>query len=859
MRLAPIAIMVACDPHAPAFERHGEPVSVGVALPRGGAHRDDHWALLDPAGAHVPLQVTTLDWWGDGSVRWVLVEFQADLLAGATSRYSLVHQTPSAAEALTLSVEHAGEAMRVDTGAAAFDLRRNGPAFLSQASVDGVALLGASAIDAEDLQGGRYQFRPRQLTLERVGAVTAVVRIDGGLCGANEVAWLDARLHLQFFAGLGTVKASLAITNPRAARHPGGAWDLGDPGSVLIRDLSVRLTPTASSAGETWASLDCGEPMTPAGPRFSVTQVSSGGSNWRHPNHMNREGQVPELFRGFRAWRREAEVTGLRATPIASIGSGNARISIAMPRFWEVFPKALVLGPQECTIGILPKQYSDTHELQGGERTTFTFLACVGRETVSAEPLAWARSPLSVAAEPQSYRLAGAWAPLAAGTAETRANYELLVNQAIEGDHAFALRRDAIDEYGWRNFGEIYADHEAVNANPPDGGQAIDAMVSHYNNQYDAVAGFATRFLQTGDSRWWAAMDQLAAHVTDIDLYHTTRDRAAYNGGYFWHTQHHAPAGTATHRAYSRRSGTSGGGPSAEHNYTTGLLLHHFLTGSAASRAAVIQLADWVLDMDDGRKSRFRWIDRSDTGLASGTRSPDFHGPGRGAGNSINALLDAHRLTGFRHYLDKADSLIARCVHPDDDPESFDLKDAENRWSYTVFLQALGKYLDHRADRGLIDEPFAYARAVLLNYASWMAANERPYLDAPDRLEHPTETWAAQDVRKAAVFEFAARHAVGDDARGQFLAKADFFFDYAVTALRASPTGRLSRPLVLLLAYGFQRPLMPLPTEASVALPAPSVNRAPFVPLRRRLLRRLVLAGAGLSAAALVLLVLFIS
>ena len=59
------------------------------------------------------------------------------------------------------------------------------------------------------------------------------------------------------------------------------------------------------------------------------------------------------------------------------------------------------------------------------------------------------------------------------------------------------------------------------------------------------------------------AGDELAGHVTDIDIYHTSRDRAAYNGGYFWHTQHYQPAGTATHRAYSSARGSSGGGPSA--------------------------------------------------------------------------------------------------------------------------------------------------------------------------------------------------------------------------------------------------------------------------------------------------------
>jgi hypothetical protein len=240
------------------------------------------------------------------------------------------------------------------------------------------------------------------------------------------------------------------------------------------------------------------------------------------------------------------------------------------------------------------------------------------------------------------------------------------------------------------------------------------------------------------------------------------------------------------------------------------------------------------------------------------TRSPDFHGPGRGAGNSINALLDAHRLTGEPRYLEKAEALVARCVHPDDDPAAIDPLDAENRWSYTVFLQALGKYLEYRAERGFIDAHYDYARAVLLRFASWMLANERPYLDTPERLEYPTETWAAQDIRKAAVFEFAARHSPDPSVRARFQSRADSFVDYAVTALFNSPTGRLTRPLVLLLAYGFQRPMLDvkLATGSDDATP---IDRKLFTPLRQRIARRLAWAGAGISAAALVVLVLLIS
>lgn len=887
MAFRPIVITVSPDPAVPplrgglpgtqhaesarlgAFERHGEPVSIGVACPRGAAERATRWSLTDQRGRSVPVQTTTLDRWGDGSVRWLLAEFQADVLGGAPSYYALMPDDGAESEGPGIAIEHAGEVLRVSTGATVIDVPRAGAGFLAAARVQEASLLRSAAIVAEDDRGLRRQFLVRRAAVERAGALRAVIRLDGEFAGADGRAWLDAAVRLHFFAGLGTVTADVEVTNPRAARHPGGAWDLGDAGSVLIRDLSIIVATECGEHAELWGSIDHSDHIEPAGERFAVYQDSSGGSNWQHVNHVNRDNRVTTTFRGFRAMRDGRFVEGLRATPIASIGGGASRVSVALPRFWQIFPKSIEAERGCCSVGMLPRVYGDLHELQGGERTTMSLALCFGRDTVTAEPLAWVRAPLSLSADPLSYRQAAAWSPLAAGSRLAAEGYEALVNTAVKGDDTFEQRREVIDEYGWRNFGELYADHEAVipgAGNRP--ASARDAsygevtpetgIVSHYNNQYDALAGFITRFMQTADRRWWSLADDLARHVADIDLYHTTHDRAAYNGGYFWHTEHYQAAGTATHRAYSKRSGTSGGGPCSEHNYTTGLMLHHFLTGCEQSRAAVIQLANWVIDMDDGRKSRFRWIDRRDTGLASVTRSPDFHGPGRGAGNSINALLDAHRLTGEPRYLEKAEVLIARSVHPDDDPAAINPLDAENRWSYTVFLQTLGKYLEYRAERGWLDGHFEYARSVLLKWALWMRDHERPYLDAPEQLEFPTETWAAQDIRKAAVFEFAARHTADDLTRASLLARADSFVDYAISTLLQAPTGRLTRPLVLLLAYGFQRPMLDH-AIATRPLPLRAIERERFTPLRQRVKTRLALAGAGLSAAALVVLVLLIS
>jgi hypothetical protein len=283
-------------------------------------------------------------------------------------------------------------------------------------------------------------------------------------------------------------------------------------------------------------------------------------------------------------------------------------------------------------------------------------------------------------------------------------------------------------------------------------------------------------------------------------------------------------------------------------------MLHHFLTGDPQSREAAIGLARWVVDMDDGTRGVFRWIDRGDTGWASQTASGDNHGPGRGAAHSVHALLDGHRLTGDRELLNKAEQIIRRTVHPDDEPADRNLLDREARWSYTAYLQELGRYLDYKGELRELDGMYAYARASLLTYARWMAANEYPYLDKPQELEFPNETWAAQDVRKSEAFDFAALHASGDE-RNVFLERADFFWRYSVRTLAGLATRTRTRPLVLMLGHGFLRAHMdespderaPAPVDRCESFP----RARPFVHINARVKRRVAALAIGAGSAVL--------
>ena len=230
-------------------------------------------------------------------------------------------------------------------------------------------------------------------------------------------------------------------------------------------------------------------------------------------------------------------------------------------------------------------------------------------------------------------------------------------------------------------------------------------------------------------------------------------------------------------------------------------MLYHFLTGDPQAREAVCELADWVLAMDDGERTVLALLDPGPTGWASQTGSPDFHRAGRGAGNSINALLDGFRLTRRRGYLDKAEALIRRCVHPEEDPAALGLDEPEYRWSYLVFLQVLGKYLHLKLELGERDYLFRYARAALLRFADWMVAHEQPYQDVLDRVLIPTESWPATDVRKAHVLDVAAAFAP-PGKRSRYRQKAAFFFRRSLEDVQRYPTATLARPLTILVANG---------------------------------------------------------
>ena len=69
--------------------RREEPVSTGVPLSRGSAVRLDQLNVRTSTGESVPAQFRALSRWPDDSLKWVLVDFQAEVEASGRAVYIL--------------------------------------------------------------------------------------------------------------------------------------------------------------------------------------------------------------------------------------------------------------------------------------------------------------------------------------------------------------------------------------------------------------------------------------------------------------------------------------------------------------------------------------------------------------------------------------------------------------------------------------------------------------------------------------------------------------------------------------------------------------------------------------------------
>ena len=356
---------------------------------------------------------------------------------------------------------------------------------------------------------------------------------------------------------------------------------------------------------------------------------------------------------------------GLRATPIVvDLARHDAGSRSTMPHFWQNFPKAIEASADRSSrCGCFRGQFADLHELQGGEQKTHDVLCCRSAPTASPTHRSTGAGRRTVASRRPEWALSSGAVPFLAPPRPPTTRRSSTPRSRAPTASSTSAKRSTSTAGG--TSARSTATTKAVRQNEP------PPLVSHYNNQYDPIAGFALSVPADRRSAlvdaWRRSSPRTSSTSTSIT---PTRDKSAYNHGLFWHTYHYGDADTATHRTYPRaaKGHIHGGGPSADHNYTTGLMLHYFLTGDEASRQTVDRAR---------RSSSSTWTTaarRSSAGSIAATpaarrcRRPATTAPAAARRIRSTRCSTAHRLTGDAAVpRRRPSSSSGASIHPADD------------------------------------------------------------------------------------------------------------------------------------------------------------------------------------------------
>lgn len=215
----PLAVHEATREGVAGVERVSEPVTVGVPFPKGLVREKGGVPLLGVKGAEA-FQFRTLARWEDGSVRWALADFQADVKAEKWNReHAIVEGAGRSSGALA---SDQGGAITLDTGAISVRIKKKGFNLFDsvRAGEEVIVEPGTSAGVVVTAEGGteyRASSDPgAKVSIEENGPVRAVVKAEGAhMASGRRMMEFTVRMH--FYRNSSRVKVFYTLRN--ASRH----------------------------------------------------------------------------------------------------------------------------------------------------------------------------------------------------------------------------------------------------------------------------------------------------------------------------------------------------------------------------------------------------------------------------------------------------------------------------------------------------------------------------------------------------------------------------------------------------------------------------------------------------------------
>jgi len=174
--------------------RVNEPVSGGIPLPAGRFKPGHPFALFE-GEKEFPLQALPLVVDEKGFLRWILLDFQADLGANEKKTFTLKDVKASAKPAKAVTVTDGADGVTIDTGAVKFTVSRAKPfALFDSVSAGGKGIVSGTEVSYVDaFDDKKYAAeKPASVVVEYRGPMRVTVCARGGFAGdeKNEFGYI---------------------------------------------------------------------------------------------------------------------------------------------------------------------------------------------------------------------------------------------------------------------------------------------------------------------------------------------------------------------------------------------------------------------------------------------------------------------------------------------------------------------------------------------------------------------------------------------------------------------------------------------------------------------------------------------
>ncbi len=634
-------------------------ITRGVPLPKGMYTDTEGLCVLNPAGDLVPAQYRVLSHWPDGSVRWVLTDFQADGPADQPLIYSLIHRPDEIAPAhpLPVRIEETDEHIIVDTGRLRFYISLNNYSLFDSVSLRNASNGGKAYTVYEKQNGGgdawgkiseggseggtvrriygmggicRASLAPDaySATIEEAGPLRTVIRLDGAL---------EADIPMHHYAGYRPLRCTTRIH-----AYAGHAF------VRVLHTLIMTCNPRETEIDELAMHI----PITLNGPERRYAYASDHQEKRGALNSGETLDIAQRLDNHVQVHRHQGAASrvvseGKRTDGWLTLDDGITGLGVAFRHMAEEYPKAL-----ETTVGaegitayfwrdpdgkrLSLSRYAEEvawHEGEGvyadgtGLAKTSECFVCYYEASQQEEAIETLRTTL----KPPHAAVDLAW----------MARCETTGGFASYDPHAFPASErmmtgcaDWMERnvhlgrwYSFLDWGDILAAWDEANDD-----WRFRGRWGWCNSEWDPRHGLWIQYLRTGDPRYFELGEAMTRHSTDVDTCHWHPFRPYMVGGCYRHSTDH----------FSDE-------PCASHTFIDNWMDYYYLTGDWRTYDVIKEAGAFFM--------RYRW-----------TENPAYSFSLRSIANTLRGLLYLFEVTGdtcFKQRAEEVYEVIARGQNDD--------------------------------------------------------------------------------------------------------------------------------------------------------------------------------------------------